>query len=270
MLTKQLCSAYHPVQVFLALLPTCWLLYTKQQASTQFWNGSTISLLSANPTRTGLNRILWTWQLCLVFHGVQRKWDLLPLLNVTLALTGIWICIQWPYHPKSLQRSYSYVLDYWLQLDQSVSAKEAASLHGKLVHISCIFPLIQPFLHGVAQFPLSFWSPQGKLQAPPPFHADLSWVCFVIQSLPNKVPLAPAEPIYSQWWGDTSTSFRIGLVLGSHWAIWKWSPDFKVGIGIHNGRRQRSLRLSLHSCNTYVVLYYYWITGPCLGCQSQQ
>ena len=54
-------------------------------------------------------------------------------------------------------------------------------------------------------------------------------MCFVIQSLPNEVPLAPAEPIDLQWWGNASTSFGIGLALGSHWAMWKWSPDFKVG-----------------------------------------
>jgi len=54
-------------------------------------------------------------------------------------------------------------------------------------------------------------------------------VRFVIQSLPNEVPLTPAEPIDLQWWGDASTPFGIGLALGPHWAMWKWSPDFKVG-----------------------------------------
>ena len=39
-----------------------------------------------------------------------------------------------------------FFLDQWLIQDASFSAKEAASLHGKLVHISCIFPLIRPFL----------------------------------------------------------------------------------------------------------------------------
>ena len=119
------------------------------------------------------------------------------------------------------------LLDYWLQSHQSVSAKEAASLHDKLVHVSCIFPLIWPFLHGVALFPLSFST--EKAASSPPLHANLSWVCFVIQSIPNEVPLVPTEPIDLQWWGGASTSFGIGLVLGTHWAVWKWSPGFKVG-----------------------------------------
>jgi hypothetical protein len=102
-------------------------------------------------------------------------------------------------------------------------------MHGKLIHVSCIFPLIWPFLHGLAHFPLSFRSPCGKLQVPPPLYADLSWIQFVLQSLPNEIPLAPAAPIDLQWWGDASTLFRIGIIIGSYWAVWKWAPSFKVG-----------------------------------------
>ena len=120
-------------------------------------------------------------------------------------------------------------IDCWLQPTWTVSAKDVASMHGKLVHVSCIFPLIQPFLRGIARFPLAFRSPRGKLHVPPPLHADLSWIQFLLQSLPNRMPLAPATPIDLQWWGDASTSFGVGIVLGSHWAAWKWAPNFKVG-----------------------------------------
>jgi len=76
--------------------------------------------------------------------------------------------------------------------------------------------------------PLLLFSTE-KAASSPPLHANLSWVCFVIQSIPNEVPLVPTEPIDLQWWGGASTSFGIGLVLGTHWAVWKWSPGFKVG-----------------------------------------
>jgi hypothetical protein len=102
-------------------------------------------------------------------------------------------------------------------------------MHGKLIHVSCIFPLIQPFLSGLAHFPLSFRSFHGKLQVPHPLCADLSWIQFVLQSLPNEIPLAPAAPVDLQWWGDASTSFGIGVIIGSYWAVWKWAPSFKVG-----------------------------------------
>jgi hypothetical protein len=117
----------------------------------------------------------------------------------------------------------------WLQPNWTVSARDAASMHGKLVHILCIFPLIRPFLHGLAQFPLSFRSRHGKLQVPHPLCTDLSWIQFILQSLPNEIPLAPTAPVNLQWWGDASTSFVIGVIIGSYWAVWKWAPRFKVG-----------------------------------------
>ena len=43
------------------------------------------------------------------------------------------------------------------------------------------------------------------------------------------MPLAPMQPVDLQWWGDTSTSFGIGVVVGSHLAVWKWAPSFRVG-----------------------------------------
>ncbi|KIM89605.1 hypothetical protein PILCRDRAFT_60330 [Piloderma croceum F 1598] len=122
-----------------------------------------------------------------------------------------------------------HLIEQWLKPGQSFIARDAASLHGKLVHVSCIFPLIRPFLRSIATFALSYKSPMAKLQAPPPLQADLSWVQFILKSLPNEMPLAPAQLVDLQWWGDASTSFGIGVVVGSHWAVWKWAPSFRVG-----------------------------------------
>jgi hypothetical protein len=121
------------------------------------------------------------------------------------------------------------LLKLWLSPEATFSAPEAASLHRKLVHISCIFPLIQPFLRGVSSFALHYKSPRMKLQVPPPLSADLSWVRFLLQILPNKVPLASPHIVDLQWWGDASTSFGIGIVLGHHWAVWSWAPGFMIG-----------------------------------------
>ncbi|KAF8577820.1 hypothetical protein K439DRAFT_1318628, partial [Ramaria rubella] len=40
--------------------------------------------------------------------------------------------------------------------------------------------------------------------------------------------LSQKDPANIGWWGDASTSFGIGVVLGHYWAVWKWAPDFKV------------------------------------------
>lgn len=68
-----------------------------------------------------------------------------------------------------------------------------------------------------------------KLHVPPPLSADLSWVHFLVLNLLLRMPLTPTLPIDLGWWGDASTSFSVGIVLGSHWAVWKWAPGFMVG-----------------------------------------
>jgi hypothetical protein len=97
------------------------------------------------------------------------------------------------------------------------------------VHVSCIFPLIRPFLRSIAYFAQHFESPRARLPATPAVRADLSWIQFLILGLRNEVPLAPATPTDLQWWGDASTSFGVGIALGQYWAVWKWAPGFIVG-----------------------------------------
>jgi hypothetical protein len=31
------------------------------------------------------------------------------------------------------------------------------------------------------------------------------------------------------WWGDASTSFGIGITVGSFWAVWRWADGISVG-----------------------------------------
>ncbi|KAI6011469.1 hypothetical protein BKA83DRAFT_4006212, partial [Pisolithus microcarpus] len=39
------------------------------------------------------------------------------------------------------------------------------------------------------------------------------------------------NPINIGWWGDASSSFGIEVVIGMHWAFWKWKLGFRVGPG---------------------------------------
>jgi hypothetical protein len=147
-------------------------------------------------------------------HYIGFDWD---LVSCTVALL-----------PEKLSKTLS-LLVRWLTPGEKFLARDAASLHGKLVHISCIFPLIRPFLRGIAAFALNYNSPRAKLHTPPALRADLSWVQFIIKNLLNKMPLALAQPVDLQWWGDASTSYGIGIVLDRYWAVWRWAPGFKVG-----------------------------------------
>ena len=66
-----------------------------------------------------------------------------------------------------------------------------------------------------------FKSPLARMPIFLLLHADLSWVQFIIRNLPNVIPLASADPINLQWCGNASTSFGVGVAIGSHWAVWK-------------------------------------------------
>lgn len=119
----------------------------------------------------------------------------------------------------------------WQLSGSSFREKEAASLHGKLVHVSCIFPLIHPFLRSISVFAGSFKTVNAKRAPPTSVTADLSWIALLLASLPNELPLASPEIVDIQWWGDASSSFGIGITIGKFWAVWKWAPGFKVGPG---------------------------------------
>jgi hypothetical protein len=121
------------------------------------------------------------------------------------------------------------LLSVWAAPGATFLEHDAASLHGKLVHLSSIYHLIRPFLPSITKFAHSFHSKRAKLHPPQDVLADISWIRFLLPHLPRSVPLSLPVPTDINWWGDASTSFGIGVVVGHHWAIWKWAPGFLVG-----------------------------------------
>jgi hypothetical protein len=47
--------------------------------------------------------------------------------------------------------------------------------------------------------------------------------------VPNKVPLELTTLTDIGWWGDASSSFGMGIVVGNQWAAWKWATGVRVG-----------------------------------------
>lgn len=121
------------------------------------------------------------------------------------------------------------LLHHWVLETTKVTEHEAASLHGKLVHISCIYPLIRPFLRTLSHFSHKFKSFRALLRPPGPVIADLHWIISMLETLPNELPLMHSDPIDLDWWGDASTSFGIGVTIRNFWAVWQWAPGVKVG-----------------------------------------
>lgn len=117
----------------------------------------------------------------------------------------------------------------WLTPGMKFTMTEAATLHGKLVHVATIFRLIRPFVKSASIFSNGFKSPRAKLWPSRQLQTDLSWVSRLLKILPNELPLASAVPFDVGWWGDASSSFGIGVVVDGFWEVWKWAPGFLVG-----------------------------------------
>jgi hypothetical protein len=128
--------------------------------------------------------------------------------------------------PEEKMEKTISLLQSWLIKGARFMANEAASLHGKLIHISSIFPLIRPFLRSVALFANKFKSKRARLHVPSTLSADLQWVTEILSISPRERPLRTQHPIDLQWWGDASTSFGVGVIIGQHWAAWKWKDGF--------------------------------------------
>lgn len=160
----------------------------------------------------------WSTEKLRPFATIQRyigfDWD---LASKTVAL------------PTDKLDNIILLINSWLAAGAKFSESEAHSLHGKLVHVSCIFRLIRPFLRSISTFASSFISPRARLRPPARVLADLPWILRLLHSLPPHVGLCDPTPIDLGWWGDASTSFGIGLVIGHHWAAWRWAPGIRVG-----------------------------------------
>lgn len=144
---------------------------------------------------------------------------------------GFW----WNLHQRSVSLpEEKKILVLSLIQDWSASAaaftmKETLQFHGRLVHISCIYPLIRPFIHSLVRFAYSFRNPTVKLHVPNGVATDLSWVRYIIELMPIEMPLSYTEPRDIGWWGDASSSYGVSVVISDKFAVWKWIQGFRVG-----------------------------------------
>lgn len=169
---------------------------------------------------TGQLGVPWSREKTRYLSVVQRftgfDWD---LANRTVAL------------PTEKLEATIALITRWTLPAAHFSANDAASLHGKLVHISSIFRCIRPFLRSASRFAADLAQRKYRTTKAPTMDllADLSWVRFILESSPNVLPLRNPTPVDLNWWGDASSSFGIGVVIHGHWAVWKYAAGFIVG-----------------------------------------
>ena len=131
--------------------------------------------------------------------------------------------------PEEKKTALLDTVHHWTSSSGRFSAGNALTLHGKLVFVASIFHLIRPYLPSLIHFADSFHDSRARLHPPRPLSKDLEWVEFLLRVLPVSMPLSTSDPTDLNWWGDASTSFGIGVVIGSFWASWQWAPTFHPG-----------------------------------------
>ncbi|VDB90881.1 unnamed protein product [Peniophora sp. CBMAI 1063] len=131
--------------------------------------------------------------------------------------------------PEEKLSALRSLLDAWLEPKAKFNAGEAESLHGKVVHAATIFPLVRPFLPSISHFPRGFKNGYTKHSLPGPVQKDITWIRDILEHAPNEISLTREEPLDIGWWGDASSSWGIGVVVGSFWAAWHWADGFTVG-----------------------------------------
>ncbi|KAH9902523.1 hypothetical protein C8Q73DRAFT_635081, partial [Cubamyces lactineus] len=55
------------------------------------------------------------------------------------------------------------------------------------------------------------------------------WISNLLKKLPNEIAIASSEPADIGWWGDASSMFGIGVVVGPFWAMWAYASGIHVG-----------------------------------------
>lgn len=131
--------------------------------------------------------------------------------------------------PEEKLHNLQATVHQWLTPRARFSQKDAQSLHGKLIHASCIFRLTRPFLRSLAYFASSFQSAHAQRIPPQNVHSDLEWIMNLLAQSPSRRPLYHPSPLDLGWWGDASSSFGIGIVVDRYWAVWRWQKGFTVG-----------------------------------------
>ena len=131
--------------------------------------------------------------------------------------------------PEQKRARIDTLLADWVADDARFNAHDAASLHGKLVYTSSIYPLIRPFIRAASMFAHGFQSPRARLHPPRSLVNDIKRIHQLLIMLPPELPLSTPEPLDIGWWGDASSSFGVGVCVGHFWGVWSWTAGTKVG-----------------------------------------
>lgn len=92
--------------------------------------------------------------------------------------------------PQEKCDTINQLLASWLSNSFLALRKDTEGLHGKLVYLASIFPLICPFLPGLVAWGCHYQSNHGRLYPSPVVLHNLWWVAELLPLLPVELPLS--------------------------------------------------------------------------------
>lgn len=184
--------------------------------------GSTANMLVAIYTKVGFGPLKKWVDNFLVVCQPHQSWTEQEFMDLTLAIGILWsleklcpfastqcyIGFDWNLErrsvsipPDKLKATHSLISKV-LRADARCSAREAVSLHSKLVHLACIYPLICPFLQSISYFAAGFKLQRARLLFPGPVQTNLCWILEILDPLPIELLFGGEQPEDIRWWGD--------------------------------------------------------------------
>jgi hypothetical protein len=111
----------------------------------------------------------------------------------------------------------------------TVHAKDVASIHGTLQHVSFVYRDGRSFLPSLSRFLSSFPNKFAMRHINSSIQNDLQWWISALE-VPNVSRSLSLQPsIDCDIWVDASTSWGIRLVIGNRWSAWRlqegWNRD---------------------------------------------
>lgn len=127
---------------------------------------------------------------------------------------------------KLLQRRNEIDL-FWSKLNWKNN--ELERMNGKLNHLTLILPQLKPYLTANFRW-LASWTRPVQRRPPQDVLDDMSFWRETLTTL-SPTRLIPNTVEWNIGWvGDASTDYGIGILMGKHWAQFKWLPGWQTPV----------------------------------------
>lgn len=134
---------------------------------------------------------------------------------------------------EKLEQRKQQIKDFLEQ--KSFSYEGVEVLTGRLTHVSYLLPQLRCYLNSLHRWKAAWMSKFAKQQLPTDVKEDLEYWYETLRTFKN-LRLVPAiAPRDIHWVGDASTSFGIGVIIGTFWCQFKLKENWESSNRIRRG-----------------------------------